>query len=154
MADHVREQITAAAKTALTGLTTTAARVFRDRDTETNPLQPGASPTEVPGLTIDDDGDPSELVTIDAQAILERRMRLRVTAHVKAGSGYSSLLNQILKEVEIAIAGATLPGANDPRLVEVAAREVAEGAEQPTVSQAFIFEIVYFTAAGAPDIPL
>jgi len=151
MADHVREQITVAALSALTGLATTGARVFRDRDTSERPLDPD---TEVPGLTIEDDGEPSERITIDSSQVLERRMRLRVTAHVKAASGYSSSMNQILKEVEIAIAGATLAGAKDVSLVELAARETSQAADKPTVRQAFNFEVLYFTVAGAPDTAL
>jgi hypothetical protein len=151
MADHVREQITVAAVAALTSLATTGANVFRDRDTSEKPLQPD---TEVPGLTIEDDGDPAERITIDQSQVLERRMRLRVMVHVKATSGYSSTLNQILKEIEIAIAGASLGGAKDAALVEVGQREVSQAADKPTVRQAFNFELIYFTAANAPDIAL
>jgi len=151
MADHVREQITAAAVAALTGLATTGARVFRDRDTAERPLQPDA---EVPGLVIEDDGDPAERITIDVARILERTMRLRVMAHVKKVAGYSAEMNQILKEVEIAMDAATLTGAKDVVLAEVGARETAEGAEKPTVRQAFEFQILYYTAAGAPDVAI
>jgi hypothetical protein len=56
MADHVREQIAVAALAAITSLTTTGANVFRDRDTEERPLQS----TELPGLVVSDDGEPSE----------------------------------------------------------------------------------------------
>jgi len=151
MAAHVREQITAAAVAALTGLATTGARVFRDRDTEERPLQPDA---EVPGLVIEDDGDPAERITIDVARILERTMRLRVMAHVKKVAGYSAEMNQILKEVEIAMDAATLTGAKDVVLAEVGARETVEGAEKPTVRQAFEFQIIYYTAAGAPDVAI
>lgn len=150
MALHVREQITVAAVSALTGLTTTGSRVYRDRDTEANPLQA----TEVPGLTVDDDGDPSEVITIDAAQTMERRMALRVTAHVKAASGTSALLNKILKEVEIAIAGATLTGAKFASLAGVGPRDKSQAAEQPTLRQSFHFEIVYYTAPAAPDTAL
>ena len=152
--DHVREQIAVAALAALTGLTTTGTRVFRDRDTEERPLQPSATPTEIPGLLVDDDGDPAELITIDLSQILERTMRLRVTAHVKKLAGYGAELNQILKEVEVAMAGAVLAGAKSSRIIEVGPREKAEGSDQPTLRQAFVFELVYYTAAGAPDIAL
>lgn len=150
MADHVREQITVAALAALAGLTTTGSRVFRDRDTAERPLQAA----EVPGLVLEDDGDPAERITIDAQQVLERRMRLKVTAHVKKAASQGAELNQILKEVEIALAGASLAGAKDVQLVEVAEREVAEGGDLPTVRQAFNFDVDYYTAAGAPDIAL
>lgn len=155
MADHVREQITVAALAALTGLTTTGSRVFRDRDTTERPLQAN----EVPGLVIEDDGDPSERISVTPQLgadqVLERRMRLSVTAHVKKATGYSAEMNQILKEVEIAMAGASLLGGKaDAQLAQVDERETAEGGDLPTVRQSFIFDVEYYTAAGAPDVAL
>jgi hypothetical protein len=150
MADHVREQIAVAALAAVTGLATTGARVFRDRDTDERPLQTG----EVPGLTVTDDGDPSEIVSLGQGRILERRMRVAFTAHVKASSGYSAQLNQILKEIEVSIAAAALGGAKYAFLADVAPREVSEGAETPTVRQSFSFEFFYLTAHNAPDVAL
>ncbi len=150
MTDHVREGITTAAKTAVTGLTTTGANVFRDRDTDERPLQS----TELPGLTLEDDGEPSEIVSLGQGRLLERRMRMRIVAHVKAASGYSTTLNTILKEVETALAGASLGGAKYATLVEVAGREIDESGDLPTVRQAFSFECFYITAHNAPDVAL
>lgn len=150
MADHVREQLAAAALVALTGLTTTAARVYRDRDTDERPLQD----TELPGLVIEDDGDPAEIISLGMGRLLNRSMRLRVTAHVKALTGYSSTLNAILKECEIALAGAWSSACKYTTLTEVGARDKSEAAEHPVVRQSFSFEIVYITAHDAPDVPL
>ena len=145
---HVREQITAAVVTAVTGLATTGANVFRDRDTDAKPLQEA----ELPGLTVQDDGDPAEIVSRGTSRVLERTMRVTISAHVKSVSGYSSQLNQILKELEVAIAGASLGGAKFGTLASVEAREVSEGAENPSVRQAFVFEFPYYTAWGVPDV--
>jgi len=150
MALHVREQIAVAVKAAITSLTTTGANVFRDRDTAERPLQSG----EVPGLLIDDNGEPAETITVDASGLLERAMRLSIEAHVKATSGYSAQLNLILKELEIALAGASLGGAKYAHLVEVGAREKSEAGDQPTLRQVFVFELLYYTAPGAPDTAL
>ena len=150
MADHVREQITVAAITAVTGLATTGTNVFRDRDPDERPLQA----SELPGLVVEDDGDPSEIVTLGTGRILERQMKLRISAHVKALTGYSAQLNLILKEIEVALAGASLGGAKYATLVEVGAREASEAAEKPTVRQAFSFEFLYYTAHNAPDVAL
>lgn len=150
MALHVREQIAAAVVTALTGLGTTAANVFRDRDTEANPLQA----TELPGLVVVDDGDPSEVISFGLGFTLKRDMTLAVEAHVKAGSGAGTTLNQILKEVEVALAAAALGGAKSAELAEVAAREVSEAAETPTMRQKFTFRLTYYTARSAPDVAL
>jgi len=150
MPAHVREQIASAAVTALTGLATTGARVFRDRDTEASPLEAA----ELPALVIEDDGDPAEIVSLGQGRVLERRMRLTVTAHVKALSGYSAALNEILKEVEVALAGAALGGAKYAALAEVGARELSEAGDAPAVRQAFVFEFLYYTAHNAPDVAL
>ena len=107
MALHVREQIADAAVTALTGLTTTTTRVYRGRDTEARPLQAD----EVPGLVIITGGEAPEIGSLGVSRIIERRMRLLVTAHVKAASGYDSTLNLILKECEVALAGARIASA-------------------------------------------
>ena len=150
MAAHVRQQILAAAKTALTSLATTGANVFEDRDTEENPLQSG----ELPGLVIEDDGDPAEIASLGRGRLLERRMRLRVTAHVKSATTPGATLNQILKEVEVALAAADLAGAKYCTLGEVAARETSEAAETKTMRRDFVFEVLYYTAHDVPDVAL
>lgn len=150
MADHVREQIAVAALAAITGLTTTGANVFRDRDTDERPLQAA----ELPGLVVSDDGEPSEIIAVGLGRLLQRRMRFMIAAHVKAASGYSAVLNQILKELEIALAGTSLGGAKWATLTDVSTREVAEGGDTPAVRQTFTFEFYYITAHNAPDVAL
>jgi hypothetical protein len=82
-------------------------------------------------------------------------MRITIAAHVKATSGYSATLNTILSELETALGNsASLGGAKSVELVEVAQREVAEGADKPTVRQSFGFEFFYITAHNAPDVAL
>lgn len=153
MADHVREQITVAVVAAVTSLSTTGTRVFRDRDTAERPLSGEASTSELPGLVVEDDGDPSEIVSLGVGRILERRMRIKISAHVKASS-YATTLNQILKEIEVALAAASLGGAKCAVLMEVGAREVSEAGDTPVVRQAFSFEFLYYTTHSAPDVAL
>jgi hypothetical protein len=150
MADHVRETIMVAALAAITGLSTTGARVFRDRDTDERPMQS----TELPGLVPTDDGDPSEVISLGNGRLLERRMRIAIAAHVKAASGYSTQLNQILKEIEFALSAAALGGAKWTTLVQVSTREVSEGGDTPALRQTFTFEFFYITAHDAPDVAL
>lgn len=150
MALHVREQIAVAVLAAVTGLTTTGARVYRDRDTEERPLQS----SELPGLTFDDDGEPAEIITLGTGRILQRLMRVRIAAHVRSASGYSATLNLILQEVEVALAAAALGGAKYCALIEVAARDVSEAADITVVRQTFTFELPYYTAHDAPDTAL
>jgi hypothetical protein len=150
MADHMRQQITAAAVAALTGLSTTGARVYPDRDTAAKPLVA----TELPGLVIVDDGEPAEIVTLGRGRLLERKMALRVDAHVKSETTPAATLNAILKECEIALASANLAGAKFCTLAEVRGREVSEASETKTVRQSFVFEVNYITSHTAPDVAL
>lgn len=148
--DHLREQIADAAVTALTGLTTTATRVYRGRDTDERPLQSD----EVPGLVILTGGESPAIASLGVSRILERTMRLLVTAHAKAASGVDSTMNQILKECEVALSGASLGGAKSAHIAEVGDIEVSEGSDKPVASQLFVFEFFYVTAHGAPDVAL
>lgn len=150
MANHVREQIVTAVISAVTGLATTGANVFRDRDTDENPLHPG----ELPGLVLTDDGEPAEIVSLGIGRLLQRTMRISFVAHVKATSGYSAQLNQILKELEVALAGASLGGAKYANYVEAGQREMSEGGDKNAVRQAFTYEFFYITAHNAPDVAL
>jgi hypothetical protein len=148
---HVREAITQAVVTAITSLTTTGANVFRDRDTDERPLQDA----ELPALTVTDDGEPAETISIGISRLLDRRMRITIAAHVKSASGYSTTLNTILSELETALGNtASLGGAKSAELVDIAQREVSEGSEKPMVRQAFVFEFFYITAHNAPDVAL
>lgn len=151
MADHVREQIAVAFIAAITGLATTGARVYRDRDTEAEPLDPN---TELPALVVEDDGDPAEIITLGNSRILERQMRVTVTAHVKALSGASTQLNQILKELEIALALAPLGGAKYSVIASVAQRESSAAGDQPAKRQSFGFDLLYYTQHDVPDVAL
>jgi hypothetical protein len=148
VAAHLRQQIFDAAFTALTGLATTTTHIYRDRDTDDNPLQAN----ELPGVVLVDDGDPAEIVSRGVSRILQRTMLLQVAAHVKAESSPGSTLNQILKEVEIALANANLAAAKYSQIVQVGPRETSEVQETKTVRQVFTFEVLYYTAHNAPDV--
>jgi hypothetical protein len=148
VADHLRQQILDAAITALTNLITTTTHVYRDRDSDDNPLHSD----ELPGLIVTDDGDPAEVVTRGRNSLLQRTMLLQIAAHVKAESSPGATLNQILKEVEIAIANADLAPAKDVYISLVGARETSEAQEIKTVRQIFSFEILYYTRRNAPDV--
>lgn len=145
MAAHVREQITAAVVTALTGLTTTGSRVYRAR---ARPLQD----TELPGLTVTGGAEAPSVESIGNGFTLERTLRVHVAAHVKTTSGYDTVLNLILKEVEVALAAANLSGGKYIVLAEVSEPEISEEGEKPVCRQDFVFEVPYYTQNGVPDV--
>lgn len=147
MADHVRKQIRAAAVAELTGLATTGARVYASRVY-------AMQDTDLPGLRI---YTPSEEVQISSMGVGRRRERtlsLVVEACVKAVSGYDDSIDQIQKEVEVALdADQGLGGLChyvELRTVE----DVFEGeSEKPVAVKRMTFEVLYYTALGAPDVP-
>ena len=148
MADHVRKQIRAAAVTALTGLATTAGRVFASR---VYPLQDA----DLPGLRISNPDEAIESASLGgANRYLERHLTLEVQACVKQVSGYEDLVDQIAKEVEIALATNNTLGNLAkwivPRSIET---ELSGEGEKPIAVATIRFEVVYITALNAPDVP-
>lgn len=97
MADHVRKQFRAAAVTRLTGLTTTGARVFPSR---VYPVQEA----ELPGLLVYTQSDAVEALTLDVPEFQQRATELRVEGLASVATGMDDTLDQISKEVEIALA--------------------------------------------------
>lgn len=148
MADHVAEQIVAAAKTALTGLTTTASRVF---DSRVYPVQDA----DLPCLKIDQGDDEAEITTMHAPPHLERTLELLVIACVKQNTSYRTLVNTIRKEVETVFGtNQTLGGLChwiEPRRCEI---ELSGEGEKPVAEATITLSVRYYTALNAPDVPL
>lgn len=148
MADHVRKQIRAAAVTALTGLATTGSSVFASR---VYPLQDA----DLPALRI---SNPEESIESESMGgagrYLTRNLTLVVEACVKQVSGYEDTVDQIVKEVEIALANNNTLGALCkwivPRAIET---ELSGEAEKPIAVATIRFEVVYVAALNAPDVP-
>jgi hypothetical protein len=145
VADHVRKQLREAIGTALTGLTTTADRVHQSR----------AYPLERAGL-------PALLIYTNEEALTgaalatqyERRVRVTVEACAKANADLDDTLDQIGKEVEIALAaGVSVGGAARLLFLQSCSFEW-DAQEKPYGSLLMTFETVLFSGAAAPDVPL
>lgn len=146
MANHVRRQIREAIGTAVTGLTTTGARVFQSR---VYPLQD----SELPGLLIYTEGETSIRRTLAAPGLLERTLRVIVRAVAKASSDLDDTLDLICKEVEVALAmpNATLSMVKAITLIATDL-ELEGSTEKPTGQAAMTWEVIYLTAENAPDV--
>jgi hypothetical protein len=147
MTTHVSEQIVAAAALALTGLTTTGANVF---DSRVYPVQSA----QLPALLVDQGDEassPGELWGFSRA--LERTMQLLVVAKVEQNTSYRTLVNTIRKEVEVALAAASLPGAKWVQPASCLIELAGEG-EKPIASATMTFEVMYLAALGAPDVAL
>ena len=144
MADHLHKQIRAALVTALTGLTTSAARVYANR------LYPMDSAT-LPGLRIFLDGEEAEILTVHGPAVYDRRLALSVECCASAASGLDDTLDLMSKEVEIALAsGITVAGRNLPLTYAGMAFEDLPGSP-PVGVKRLTFSLPFAASASAPD---
>lgn len=141
MADHVRKQLREAVATALTGLTTTGARVFQTR------AYPVRS-TELPCLLVYTDGEQAEEDTQDE--IDRRTIAVRVEALAKAAADLDDTLDLIAKEVETALETPVAIASTSTQLAYTGCEiELRDELQVPHGSAVLAFEAVLFTSA--PD---
>jgi hypothetical protein len=145
MANHLRQQIREAAAALLTGLTTTGPRVYPSR---VYPLAEG----QLPALRIYATEESAAMLTIHAPKLLERRLTLVVECCAKAGADLDDVLDTMAKEVETALGNApTLSSkAKDSVLTSTEIELIGDG-DQPLGVARLSFEVMYATAANAPD---
>ena len=149
MADHVRKQIRDAAVATLTGLATTGARVYASR---VYPLQDA----DLPALRVDIGVEEVSSDSFIQNRTLDRRLQLLVQGCVKQTSTYNDTLDQVIKEVEVALstlAAQTMGGAEHVQLIGINVTLEGEG-DRPIAVGTMIFEVLYFTALAAPDVAL
>ena len=146
MADHVRMQIRNQAVAQLTGLTTTAARVF---DSRVYPLEDA----NLPALLIYTKSETSEPIEIGTNRTSERLLSLNIEAYVKSTTNFEDTLDTICKEVEQAIAAdPTLSGkAKDCYLESTEIEFNAEG-EKPLAFCSLTFLTSYYVQEQSPDV--
>lgn len=147
MAAHVRTQIRLAAKAALTGLATTGASVHVNRSARLSLRQ---LPALV--LTVEDE----EVEPIGASSMLMRQLAVAVDGYASVSSGVDDLLDQIGKEVEIAlVAAGTLGGLiKGPARLQQVAMGVDESLEEPLGRVRMLWRMTTTTPAAQPDTVL
>jgi hypothetical protein len=145
VADHVAKQLRAAVITAVTGLATTGANVFGSRVYPVRDAQ-------IPCLLVYTPEESAEDATLEATRY-QRTIAIRVEALAKATASLEDTLDQIRKEVEIALAAGVVVGA---WTVDVEYRgmtsELRDDLEKPVGSAELSFEATLFTAAASPDV--
>jgi len=153
MALHLRDQIMDALATLLTGLTTTGARVFVDRDADSEPLADG----ELPGLTIMQRDETPETVSLPQPRIFQRELNIEIVAHVKLTTPTAARkqLNLIDKEVQIAIAGSLSLGGACKHLTPTPIDfEFDGGGDKPMARARIGYRALYLFAENAPDVAM
>jgi hypothetical protein len=149
VAAHVRKQIREAVATAVTGLTTTSTRVFQSR---VYPLEAA----DLPCLLIAMQSETVTATEMSCPRALERNLTIDVTAVAKGVADVDDTLDQICKEVEIALAMpcSALNGLSksiDLTSVEI---ELDGGSEQPVGKATLRYQVLYFTEENAPDVAI
>lgn len=144
MANHIHRQIREAAATALTGLTTTASRVYVNR------LYP-IPESGLPALRISLDNESVEALSIHQPLMLAREAILSVECCAAAGDTVDDSCDQISKEVEIALsAGITVSGKTLNPLLTASAYTDEPGGLDAAVKR-LDFRITFETLNTAPD---
>ncbi len=143
---HARQQIRDAFVTAVTGLTTTGARVYSSR------LYPLAD-ENLPGLNVLkglEYIDEEEGKLADLQF---RKMEILVSGYDKLISGLPDQLDTIAAEVETAVFNTDFTNISTIDLISTEI-EQADGAEKPVGQIILTFSVQYMTALGAPTVKL
>lgn len=143
MADHVRKQLREAVATAVTGLSTTGARVYQSR---VYPVQNA----ELPGLLVYTTGE--EVTDQSVGLLIGRTVQVLIEGHAKAAADLDDVLDQISKEVEIALA-ATVTVAGKAILLAYEGCDVAlDESNKPTGVIALRFNALVYTQRATPDV--
>lgn len=145
MADHLHKQIRDTIETALTGLTTSGARVYPNR------IQPMAD-ANLPGLRIFADDEAVDVQTMHAPYLMERVLRLVVECCAKSTTALDDTLDLMSKEVEIALAsGITI---SSRVLVPVYGGMTFddEQSDKPIGVKRLNFSLSYSCMSNAPDV--
>jgi hypothetical protein len=98
MTDHVRKQLRDQVAVLVTGLTTYAVNVYKNRKYPVDE-------SELPCLIVQTGDEEVEILTVDYPAQQLRREQLIISVIVVATSGIDDMLDEICKDIEIALAG-------------------------------------------------
>lgn len=154
MALHMRDQIMDALGTALTGLTTTASRVYLDRDEITEPLENN----ELPGLTINQVTESIDPLTLGTPRRLQQVLDVDIVALVKRTTNTAARkqLNLIDKEIRAALcanAASLSLGVGAKYCTPVQADfEIVGDADKPLGRARFRWQVFYLTDEATADV--
>jgi len=148
MANHLRRQIRERAATTLTGLTTTGSNVFQSR---VYPMESAG----LPGLCIYTTEETVEMQSMGGTRHVSRDLTLIVEGYATASANVDDTLDQIGKEVEIAMSGDIKLNnlAQDSYLSSVEITLSGDGSTGiGKITHSYI--VIYQNAENAPDAAL
>lgn len=141
---HAHTLIRTAATTALTGLTTTASRVYANR------MHPMAD-ANLPGLRVFLNDENVEIVSIHTPMTQQRTVQLVVECCASANTALDSTCDTMQGEVETALAsGLSVDGKTLEPVLAGSRYDFEQGSPAVGVKRV-VFTIDFFTLANAPD---
>lgn len=143
---HVRQSIRDNIVSTVTGLSTTASRVYRSR------LYPMDS-AKLPGICIYTKSEQSELLTMGSNRTVSRRVGVNIEIYAAALTNYDNSLDSIAAEIEIALMADRTRGgfAKDTVITGFDANYSGEG-EKPVATGVIEVEILYHTKEATPEV--
>lgn len=142
---HARQLIREAAAAAVTGLATTAARVFQSRMREQEDL---------PCLLVTTNDEAIALQDLEG-LVQERDIQIEFLGVAKAAADVDDVLDDIAAEVETAIGANNTLGGRVKRMELQGLRpEFDDALEQPVGLVRLTYRCTYFTNAGVPGTTL
>jgi hypothetical protein len=141
---HVRKLIRDAAAVALTGLATTGSRVFENR---VHTLQED----QLPALRVYTNNGASRAQSVGMERVRERGEELMVECCAKAATGFDDQIDAMILEVEQALdANQGIGGAKSVELRSIQI-DMDDEADREIGIARLTFDVLYYTALGAPD---
>lgn len=148
MADHIRKQLRTAIAAALANLTTTGSRVEAYRF---YPKQDA----KLPALSIYTPSETAQTETVSTPSLVGRDLAIRVVGYAKDKTDVEETLDEIAKEVEVALAAGVQVGSGpDVRTIDLEYKgcTIEFGTvEKPAGSIELEYVAKLFNVAGAPD---
>jgi len=141
---HAHTLIRTAAVAALTGLATTAARVYANRQ---HPL----ADANLPGLRVFLNDENVEPITVHAPVVYARTVQLVVECCAKDNATLDATCDQMQLEVETALAGGITVDGTLLDVMLTAGRYDFEAAGTPVGVKRVFFNIGFNTLATTPD---
>jgi hypothetical protein len=145
MANHLHRQIREALETKLTGLTTSATRVYANR---LKPMEAG----NLPGLRIGMESEDAEPLTLHAPYVQDRRPAVVVDCCAKGGDTLDDTLDLMSKEVEIALASGITVGSRTLDLIYRGMELDMEQEGHVVGIKRLRFSLDYTAMSNAPDV--
>jgi hypothetical protein len=145
MANHLHRQLREALETLLTGLATTGTRVYANR------LQPMAD-ANLPGLRVFMDEEKADILTVHYPQMQDRNLAVIIECCAKASTVLDDTLDQISKEVEIAVAPGITIGSKTLAVFYAGMQFDDDLADKPVGIKRLRFNLIYTAMSNAPDV--